>query len=251
MDLQRLGFDNFSPRNVNQDLIEKFFRMVRSHARRNINPTCMQFESSFKALFINNLTSAETVKGNCEHDNASALFALHDFAVLAQNLEDSIASEAQDSTEQYVIFDRGNSTRTSTSIEISQILSKLYADVRFKYCCTCVSDLRNFTGFDIIFEKAHSNLDVNMPFFCFRKRVVKNLMMPLLLIVDFSFVTCTEHVESLRLAFLRVITVEYVRCWCRNINKLLKGKYSVAKAQTYLAKEARKQYVTKLKKKDR
>ena len=54
----------------------------------------MQFESSFKALVINKLTSAETVEGNCEHDSASALFALRDFAVLAQNSEDTIASQA-------------------------------------------------------------------------------------------------------------------------------------------------------------
>ena len=32
-DLQKLGFDNFSPRNVNQELIHNFFRMVRTHGK--------------------------------------------------------------------------------------------------------------------------------------------------------------------------------------------------------------------------
>ena len=50
----------FSPGHVNEDAVEIFFGMIRSYNRRNVNPTCMQFESFFKALLINNLTSAKT-----------------------------------------------------------------------------------------------------------------------------------------------------------------------------------------------
>ncbi|XP_024941956.1 uncharacterized protein LOC112494523 [Cephus cinctus] len=79
--LQQLGFNKFSPLHVNQDAIENFFGMIR---RRNVNPTCMQLESSFKTLLINNLTSAKTIKGNCMNDNTEILFSLRNFALLAQ-----------------------------------------------------------------------------------------------------------------------------------------------------------------------
>ena len=245
-ELRNLNFTSFSPRNVNQDPLEIFFGMIRSHGRRNINPTCMQFEYSFKSLLINNLTSAKTVKGNCQDDEATALFSLRNFALIAQNLEESsISIDTQDSDDQYVLFNNNEFNPIDTCIEISGVLMKLYTDVRFKHCHICVSDICNSHNFHALLNEAHSTLEANIPLCCFKKEVIEKLILPLSLLLDVSFITCTEHFDSLCQAFLRLITLEYVTCWCRNINRLLKGKDSGARAQTHLAKQARIQYTKK------
>ena len=46
-DLEKLKFKNFSPRTINQDPLEIFFGMIRSHGGRIVNPTPIQFEHSF------------------------------------------------------------------------------------------------------------------------------------------------------------------------------------------------------------
>lgn len=104
--LRRLRVDSFSQRHVNQDPLENFFDMIRSHGRRNINPTCMQFESSYKSLLIINLTSAKTVKGNCQDDEAEALFPLRTFATLAQEADVNLSDKENvvENDNEYQIF---------------------------------------------------------------------------------------------------------------------------------------------------
>ena len=69
--------------------------------------------------------------------------------------------------------------------------------------------------------------------------------MPRQLILDFSFITCRIHVETLIEPFTRIIVVEYVTCWCTFMNRLLKGKDSGATSQAYLSKLAITQYKKK------
>lgn len=66
--VNKAGMKYLKTRNINQDPLENFFGMIRSHNRRNTNPTCSNFESSFKTLLINNLTSKHSVGNNCEED---------------------------------------------------------------------------------------------------------------------------------------------------------------------------------------
>lgn len=49
------GFKFITLRSFNQDPVENFFCQVRSHGMRNTNPTCFNFQCSFKSLFVNNL----------------------------------------------------------------------------------------------------------------------------------------------------------------------------------------------------
>ncbi|XP_011880898.1 PREDICTED: uncharacterized protein LOC105569228, partial [Vollenhovia emeryi] len=78
--VNKAGMKYLKTRYINQDPLENFFGMIRSHNNRNINPTCANFESSFKTLLINNLTSKRTVGGNCELDSdGKALFSLQHF----------------------------------------------------------------------------------------------------------------------------------------------------------------------------
>lgn len=46
------GIRFLKTRNINQDPLENFFGLIRSHGRRNINPSCSQFCGSYKTLLI-------------------------------------------------------------------------------------------------------------------------------------------------------------------------------------------------------
>lgn len=59
------GIQFLRTRHINQDPLENFFGMIRSHGRRNINPSCSQFSGSYKTLLINNLTSKGSMGSNC------------------------------------------------------------------------------------------------------------------------------------------------------------------------------------------
>lgn len=66
--MEQEGFKYMSPRNFNQDAIENFFGMVRSHGIRNPNPSCAAFVSSTKSLIVNNFMSSHSPGFNCEAD---------------------------------------------------------------------------------------------------------------------------------------------------------------------------------------
>jgi len=63
------GFKFITLRSFNQDPVENLYGQFRSHGCRNVNPTCSNFQSSFKSLMINNLMSSQSVGTNCEDDN--------------------------------------------------------------------------------------------------------------------------------------------------------------------------------------
>ena len=103
---------------------------------------CMQFESSFKTLLINNLTSAKTVKGNCKHDEVDVLFSLRNCALLAQECENSEeeSTEAGNKTidedeHAYALFPDVESNCTGTCIDNSRILMKLVNNMKSNNCC--------------------------------------------------------------------------------------------------------------------
>lgn len=67
------GFKFITLRSFNQDPVENLFCKIRSHGCRNTNPTCSNFQSSFKSLVINSLMSSQSVGANCENDNCENL----------------------------------------------------------------------------------------------------------------------------------------------------------------------------------
>lgn len=84
--LKKRNVYQFMPRRVNQDSLENYFGTIRSHGHRNINPTCIQFQYSFKTLLINNLVSGKTVKTNCENiADGNMLFSLQNFVSSAKS----------------------------------------------------------------------------------------------------------------------------------------------------------------------
>lgn len=151
---------------------------------------------------------------------------------------------------QYIIS-HDNSTATGTCMDTSTILLQLCTDIRFKCCYTCVSDMCNFTNFDALVEEAYNNLEANIANYCFKKDVLKNLVLPLSVILDFSFITCTEHFQPLCVAVAKTIALEYIMCWGKNMNRMLKGLHSGSRAGAILAKQACNQYSKNCRKKNK
>lgn len=63
-----LKFKYFLPHALNQNCIEISFAAIRTHERRNVNPSPTQFLASFKAILLNNFMSRHAVGANCEKD---------------------------------------------------------------------------------------------------------------------------------------------------------------------------------------
>jgi len=86
MIMKTLEFKCLKPRMLNQDCLRHFFAQIRSFGVKNGNPTCAEFENSFKTLLINNLTSPRPVESNGEHKiDGSLLFTLKEFIGKTRN----------------------------------------------------------------------------------------------------------------------------------------------------------------------
>jgi hypothetical protein len=70
--LQAVDFKCLIPRSVNQNPLENFFSIIRSHGARNINPTCTHFKAAFNTLILNNFMAAHSIGANCEEDECEA-----------------------------------------------------------------------------------------------------------------------------------------------------------------------------------
>ena len=81
-------------------------------------------------------------------------------------------------------------------MENSRILIKFVGILKSRNCCDCISSLSNLKNFDSLLIEAYKSLQGNISFFCLKKDV-KNLKMPLLLLLDFSFITCKSHRENI------------------------------------------------------
>jgi hypothetical protein len=75
-----VDFEFLLPSSLNQNPLENFFSMIRSHGARNINPTCTHFKAAFKTLILNNFMAAHSIGANCEEDvSEGALCSLRYF----------------------------------------------------------------------------------------------------------------------------------------------------------------------------
>jgi hypothetical protein len=75
-----VDFEFLLPSSLNQNPLENFFSMIRSHGARNINPTCTHFKAAFKTLILNNFMAAHSIGANCEKDvSEGALCSLRYF----------------------------------------------------------------------------------------------------------------------------------------------------------------------------
>lgn len=85
------------PRAFNQDPLENFFALLRSHGVRSIAPDANHFITSYKALIINNFMAKHSPGANCEEDmtvglldNFGALLTGQEIMGVAPLIEDQL-----------------------------------------------------------------------------------------------------------------------------------------------------------------
>ncbi|TGZ56683.1 Uncharacterized protein DBV15_12521, partial [Temnothorax longispinosus] len=204
---------------INQDPLENFFGLIRSHNRRNVNPTCANFESSFKTLLINNLTGKRTVGGNCEIDNnGEALFSLRHF------VENSIEIRHTSNLDVEELAEINN---TSISVQNKSANTDNYKIVTKKLLSICSSCKETILLKDTerAVNIAFTTCENKMSSVCFRTNISKKLSAIIEEHIIFSYFKCAEHKQDFATIFLQVI-IEYfsIPQWCSNINKILKGR---------------------------
>ncbi|EZA53485.1 hypothetical protein X777_07368, partial [Ooceraea biroi] len=228
--------------------LENVFGTIRSHNRRNINPTCTNFESSFKTLLINNLTGKRTVGGNCEIDNGKALFSLQHFVENSVEILNSTASNMDTDTEEIAEIDNISVNASSICTNNHEaIINKLLSMQPFNTCSSCKEAM-------LLKEMEFTVINgcttwKNMSSVCFRTHDVSQKLGAIIKEkVDFSFFNCAEHKQEFYNSFLQVIIEHFsIPQWCSNINKILRGK-NIRKPQNIIEHQAVQYYHMRYKK---
>lgn len=96
--LHSKGITSVLLRNINQDALENFFGSIRAHGCSNIMPNSSAFESAFKTLLINNISSPHSVGANCEKDSGYCLQSLKKY-LLMPKVRDTNLIECEDEIE--------------------------------------------------------------------------------------------------------------------------------------------------------
>lgn len=90
----KYGFTVLQTRFLNQDPLENFFGQIRSHGRRRVMPTPLQFKSSFVTCMINShYKQNKNCNTNCEPDEVPLLFTL--LELVPFQIQDGIDDESQ------------------------------------------------------------------------------------------------------------------------------------------------------------
>lgn len=243
--VNKAGMKNLKTRYINQDPLENFFGLIRSHNRRNINPTCANFESSFKTLLINNLTGKRTIGGNCEIDNdGEALFSLQHF--VENSLEilhtSDIVEEIAEVNDMSISVQNKNENTENNKIVIKKLLSMQF----FNSCSSCNETIK-LIDTELTVNIAFTTCKNKMSSVCFRTNLTKKLSAIVEEHINFSYLKCVEHKQDFIKIFLQVV-IEYffIPQWCSNINKILRGK-DTRKPQNIIEEQAVQYYYKKVK----
>ncbi|KAL0129508.1 hypothetical protein PUN28_001639 [Cardiocondyla obscurior] len=226
--LKPYEFKCLKPRVLNQDCLRHFFGQIRSFGMKHANPTCMEFESSFKTLLINNLTSPRTVENNSENKiDGPLLFTLREFIYAKSGCDD-------DSPEDLQTFDfekPSDTTREDMNI-CNFIAAKILDDSRIKGCDTCKSLLTDTTKSELVsnnylvktFEKAGDILTPRMSRLCYTHHTAIMLETELYTHMDLRWLNCSQHSVPLKEFLVSFIVVFYIEKWCNNINNIFTEK---------------------------
>lgn len=93
--LHAKGIQSILLRHFNQDPLENFFGAIRSHGYSNVMPNSAAFETAFKTLLINNITSPNSPQSNCEKDDNICLKSLKSFLKVNYNKKKEAAEDGQ------------------------------------------------------------------------------------------------------------------------------------------------------------
>lgn len=269
-------FEFLCPRNLNQDPLENFFSVIRSHGARNINPSCPSFRSSFKALVINNFFSVHSPNANCEQDDCVS--GIESFKTFLEGNNENM-SVTKDNVDENQIYNFKLSVNKSQVIKkenayiAGYIAKKILKTIGCcKVCQQSMITQQREEIHDYIALRSYGPNTLLMPntYFVFLYNMCTeivhyflpkiyncdNLNQRLVQICKQKIINvffCTEH--DLLSIFLDNFVCFYIFTWIKNINNILKGfcsskindEVKIAALQYHKVHKAKKRAVDKTK----
>lgn len=252
--VKALGLKYLCPRDLNQDPLENFFGLIRSHGARNIFPTCFSFIQSFKTMIINNFLSSHSISSNCEEDSSEgALSLLKEFVI--EGKKSFSPKSPVNPVIDVKVKDIPESSFISTFLQLEThkfiagyIVRKILRKI--KYCDTCKNEIslprQNFNDlistldygshvwglkrpspkFRQLFSSSCRIVHFILPKYCLKSGISEIIKTAIsrLLKNEYVFDKCPLHnIFDLFLDFFPKILIFQ---WAKLLNLILKGKQS-------------------------
>lgn len=256
--LHNKGITSLLLRNINQDPIENFFGAIRVHGCSNILPVSSAFESAFKTLLINNISSPHSVGSNCEEDDTFCLQNLKKYLLKPDsNTSTECVHEIDNDHLCMALIDTDELVNGITPMHIEKSAAIGYCSGWvalqakkniFKGCMTCRNDFMSeqLESFHRFIKKKEYEIKnwlcyptrALFDFFanvenicieilktqCNRPSVLHYIRFIVHLNINTNFTNCVEHKEDLNIYIINKSTMFFVNNWCKDINNILSGK---------------------------
>lgn len=225
--LKTYEFKCLKPRILNLDVLRHFFGQIKSFGIRNNNPTCAEFESSFKTLLMNNLTSPRTVKNSENKIDGSLLFTLKEFICKIENRCNDSSTEDLQTLDLERPLDVTNCSNICNSIA-----TKILNNSCIKGCNTCKNLLTDVTKSELVsnnnlietFKSSDDILTPRMSNVCYMHHTALMLETELYMQMNLCWLNCPQHNILLKKFLVTYIVTFYIYKWCNNINNILTEK---------------------------
>ncbi|KAL6441906.1 hypothetical protein ACFW04_002353 [Cataglyphis niger] len=225
-------FKYLKPRILNQDSLRNFLKQIRSFDIRNANPTCAEFENSFKTLLINNLALPRTIENSSENKvDGSLLFTLKEFVCRVENRYND--NGPKDTHMLDVETDTSFLDETYNYRNIcNAIATKILSNSHIKECNMCKNLLTDTTKSELVssndlletFKDADNILMRRMSNVCYSHHTALMLETELYMQMDLRWLNCQQHDVLLKEFLVSSMVVFYIYKWCNGINDIFIGK---------------------------
>lgn len=244
------NFNYILTRAFNQDALENFFGAIRSHGVRHVSPDASHFETSFKALVINNFMTSHSPNANCMKDfSVGALNNLKQFLekISDQSEDINTGEPSQISLPADVQLHKRTKIAACVYVYIAGYLVKCLKK-KIK-CKDCMDNLLYFNEqvrdvdfiearryeetsrlikagsfLNHLVQQSFAHLFFLIPRVCHIDRIGARLETILENQINFAPINCHIHNSG------KIVRNLIVKCslffWCKRVNKILKGNDS-------------------------
>lgn len=244
--LQDMGFTYLKNRSFNQDSVEKFFGLIRSHGARNVNPTCSAFIASYRTLIINNFLSSKSVGTNCEDnlsnsglDNFRAMlscpFTDTSSSTSHTSLSISVASSTEDICATYAktyvcgyfakkLLRMTNQCNDCYKIFVTNDELPEHELLLRKQSVNRQQLIMPNSSFMRLYNECSKVICNNLPKLCLVNGIASTLKQKLMDAVDINTLPfCNIH-GDIKKQFIDLLIPFIIFSWVSDINRILKGK---------------------------
>lgn len=233
---------------MNQDALENFFGCVRSCCQNSSSLIATHYRSAYVTMFINNLSSAHSIKSNCEPDTSTPLLTeVHRFFLNYNDAEEANDVNSNESLDDDVLFDPLHNFSTDNSDINNEVLTNdlsLICDKMLKItkCVSCRKSLETplckndevttdghdtpkcpSDIFKINYKRIICGINDILPDICAQK-CLKSKLVEQLDKIEILKMGCSKHYEEVALKFKEQIALNEIVRFTKNINNLLSGK---------------------------